>query len=639
MERKKKRPLSMSHNLAACCPEAAAHWHMDLNEDRPEDVTPGSNKKRWWRCLEDPNHEPWQQSVNVLARGPRCPTCAGKRFDPKNSLAVKAPWLIAEWHPEKNGGITPWNTNYGSRKNVWWRCEAWSHEWEAMPNNRTAGGSGCPKCRPATSRIELAIAAELLALFPNDAQWRQREDGRECDVLIRRLNIAVEVDGYYWHVNREEQDRAKGHALAAGGIHLLRVRDHRLDRLTAENVIFRGQEPYPAICMRVARALASMMNGEDRLRMLRYADEGKLLGGEWFRMAVRALPGPPPGQSLADIDPDLSSEWDAQRNGAFTPAMMWPASSFRAFWSCKVCGHGWPTSINARFKGRTGCPQCSGTIATPAYNFTVLFPNLMQEWDFDANREFDPFSLLPYSNAKVNWRCSKDPSHRWLATIGNRTGLGTGCPHCRFVSLAEHSPQVAAEWHPRKNSPDTPDTVSYGSKQKRWWLCHSCQHEWPTTPNSRTSAATGRGCPNCAGKIPVPGATLGDLHPIVAADLSSDNVCSRTGTRLTAFDLQPWSNMTLLWRCKAGHERWSVVQARVRSGGCPDCRHPYKNQLACLPATRDRAKATGSRYYLTGRPCQRGGHVAPRLVGNKNCTACNKERSMDRYFRRKLQSP
>lgn len=52
--------------------------------------------------------------------------------------------LFREWHPTKNGELTPKDVTCGSNKKVWWMCEK-GHEWEAIIVNRTKG-RGCPYC-------------------------------------------------------------------------------------------------------------------------------------------------------------------------------------------------------------------------------------------------------------------------------------------------------------------------------------------------------------------------------------------------------------------------------------------------------------------------------------------------------------
>ena len=62
----------------------------------------------------------------------------------KNSLAAKRPDLAAEWHPVKNGTLTPEQVAAGSNKKAWWIQKYYDEftkkwfqfEWEAVINNR-----------------------------------------------------------------------------------------------------------------------------------------------------------------------------------------------------------------------------------------------------------------------------------------------------------------------------------------------------------------------------------------------------------------------------------------------------------------------------------------------------------------------
>ena len=124
-------------------PELAVQWHPNLNGDlTPADVTYSSGKKVWWLC--DKGHA-WQATVDSRNTGNGCPCCAGKTvLLGVNDLATKKPELAAQWHPIKNGDLTPSNLSYKSGKKVWWLCEN-GHEWEAVIANRS-NGTGCPHC-------------------------------------------------------------------------------------------------------------------------------------------------------------------------------------------------------------------------------------------------------------------------------------------------------------------------------------------------------------------------------------------------------------------------------------------------------------------------------------------------------------
>ena len=47
----------------------------------------------------------------------------------------------------------------------------------------------------------------------------------------------------------------------------------------------------------------------------------------------------------------------------------------------------------------------------------------------------------------------------------------------KFISLAEHNPELIQEWDFSKNINFTPQTISYGSAQEVHWKCaegHEC---------------------------------------------------------------------------------------------------------------------------------------------------------------------
>lgn len=62
----------------------------------------------------------------------------------KYNLKVINPKLAKEWHPTKNGTLTPKDVTPKSGKKVWWLCEK-KHEWKAQISMR-AYGTGCPIC-------------------------------------------------------------------------------------------------------------------------------------------------------------------------------------------------------------------------------------------------------------------------------------------------------------------------------------------------------------------------------------------------------------------------------------------------------------------------------------------------------------
>lgn len=111
------------------------------NEMTPSDVTTGSGIKVWWQC--EKGHE-WQATIGNRSSGRGCPFCSGKRPSAENNLQILNPDLAKQWHPTKNGDLTPCDVTASSGKKVWWMCKR-EHEWEATINSRSSG-CGCPYC-------------------------------------------------------------------------------------------------------------------------------------------------------------------------------------------------------------------------------------------------------------------------------------------------------------------------------------------------------------------------------------------------------------------------------------------------------------------------------------------------------------
>ena len=135
---------SGADSLAAACPELAAQWHPERNGSlTPSDVAPSCRSKVWWK---GPCGHEWETSPETRRRGSGCPYCSGALAVPgENDLATTYPALAAQWHPEKNGSMTPADVKETARREAWWRCPACGFEWKAPVKARSRGG-GCPRC-------------------------------------------------------------------------------------------------------------------------------------------------------------------------------------------------------------------------------------------------------------------------------------------------------------------------------------------------------------------------------------------------------------------------------------------------------------------------------------------------------------
>jgi hypothetical protein len=177
-------------DLATTHPHLTAEWHPTKNGDKtPQNTKAGSNAGIWWVCVV--GHE-WKVApasrTNMLSG---CPYCAGQRPIPgETDLATTHPHLTIEWHPTKNGALTPEQVMGGTDRKVWWVCHL-NHEWSAPPFNRIKG-VGCPVC--ANKKVQSGFNDVATTNPSLAAEWHPTKNG---DITSRDV---TEGSGkkYWW---------------------------------------------------------------------------------------------------------------------------------------------------------------------------------------------------------------------------------------------------------------------------------------------------------------------------------------------------------------------------------------------------------------------------------------------------------
>lgn len=129
--------------------EIAAQWHPTRNGIlTPADVTPRTARRVWWQC---PNGHEWQATVHNRTTGTgRCGRCAGQVPTATSNLAAARPEVAAQWHPTRNGNLTPADVTTKATKQVAWICTE-GHEWTTAIAGRTS--ADCPECTEARSEL------------------------------------------------------------------------------------------------------------------------------------------------------------------------------------------------------------------------------------------------------------------------------------------------------------------------------------------------------------------------------------------------------------------------------------------------------------------------------------------------------
>ena len=337
-------------------------WDAEANGDlTPAGVSYGSRRKVWWRC--EKGHR-WEAAVYARSSGESgCPYCTGKKPWPGfNDLASRFPDVAREWHPTKNGGLTPDQVLWGSSRRVWWQCPQ-GHEWSAIVKSRTAG-AGCPYC---ASRQVSPGDNDLAALYPDLArEWHPTKNAP----LTPRDVVPGSRRKVWWQC-------AKGHEWQAAVFS--RARSGAGCPACAGKTVIPGENDLATRFPRLAQEWDGTRNGAltpervspysnrqawwicERGHSWRAAISARAWGSDCpFCAGRRVLAG---FNDLATLDPPVAAEWDPDLNGGLTPQMVTVGSHKKVWWRCPE-GHVWKAVVYSRTGPKhCGCPVCAGKVS------------------------------------------------------------------------------------------------------------------------------------------------------------------------------------------------------------------------------------------------------------------------------------
>jgi Hypothetical methyltransferase/Probable Zinc-ribbon domain/Type III restriction enzyme, res subunit/Helicase conserved C-terminal domain len=438
-------------SLGVCHPHLIVEWHPTKNgEQTPYEVKPHSDKKVWWQCKNDPSHE-WFAAIKDRVHGNGCPLCRGGMPTATTCLSFLHPQLTFEWHPTRNGSLTPVDVVPGGHQKVWWRCtKDFTHEWESVIYNRVKG-NGCPYCAGKKATPTTSLFALYISLAE---EWHPEKNspltpadvvpGGHQKVWWRCLKDPTHV----WQAVIKDRVSGKGCPFCAG---------RKVSPTTSLQALhpLLIQEWHPIKNGELTPA--DVVPGSNKRVWWRCLKDST---HEWEAIIANRVYGTgcpicanlqvTPATSLEGCYPILAAEWHPEKNSGLTPYDVVPGSSRKVWWQCSIDpSHEWFANIHSRVKG-SGCPMCSGRTVTPETALATHFPQLADEWHPTKNGNRTPLEVMSRSGKKAWWRCSADPTHEWEAVIASRAD-GRGCPYCNrgwtieairlFVaSLKEHLP-------------------------------------------------------------------------------------------------------------------------------------------------------------------------------------------------------
>ncbi len=420
----------------------------------------------------------------------------------KTDLETVRPDLAAQWDHVKNGELKPSDVQPGSDKKVWWRCGR-GHSWEALVYSRNAG-TDCPFCAGNTLERGVNDLATKAPQLLGEWDYEKNAPLQPSDVA------AGSSKKVWWKCSKNHSWEAVISSRALNGRRcpycynkrvLVGYNDlqHVNPKLAAEWDYEKNGDLKPTAVTQYSHAYVWWKAGCGHSWKAKISNRSNR-GGCPYCDGKKVLYG---FNDLETQCPKLVLEWDDTRN-SMPSSEVYCNTTKKMWWKCDK-GHSWLASVYSRRMGED-CPVCCNKKIVAGINdLASLHPELLGEWDSEKNTGLSPKKIGYRTDRQVWWRCQKQ--HSFKASVYNRHN-GSGCPKCAqqkdkhrvfagVNDLKTYSPDIAAEWDPKRNGGLKPEDVMPFSNRKVWWECKK-GHHWQCSVQIRQR---GTDCPYCVGKV------------------------------------------------------------------------------------------------------------------------------------------
>lgn len=354
-----------------------------------------------------------------------CPQCGpkerGKVRRKTNETFIQELLLI-------NPDVLPLEPYISSSEKIKCQCKKCGHIWFPLPNSLLFRKSGCPKCdHSATSVIEqIILRAFSIGVGDNAVLSRDKKTiGKELDVLIPDLKLAIEFGAWFWHKNKIKNDREKQIRCKEKGIHLITILEKCPDEINEQLVgdfrLFKeslsGDKDYHFI-KQILKEIFSDYN-------LPFSN----VAASWNIIVQTAIQDAQRRNEedfirlLNNINPDILVS-NYTRADAIVEC------------KCKVCGYEWSPLASSLLSAH-GCSKCAKTKNGRKRRLTnEEFVARLAE----VHKDIIPLEPYIKSDIKILCKC-KVCGRTWTAKPANLL-FGRGCRKCSraHIAMAQSKP-------------------------------------------------------------------------------------------------------------------------------------------------------------------------------------------------------
>ncbi len=354
----------------------------------------------------------------------------GLALDPAMNVAIRrAQWSLADW--EALGRLA--TAQHAAHLLTWigQRDELVRHQIAARRTHR-----GYPRGNGPAESLLAQVEGWI------DARRFNFRNARRLGLLLAlmRAELAGNADAArYARLIKDAVEQSHGRPQIAWAAH----QDPRSAPCSLSELLVRARE-------RAAAAETSYMTDAKARSVLSIVAAGN---------AARAASGFPPleatigpdrrtasvkvaGLMLSDF-PDISAEWADDLN-PIDKRTARAGSDRVAHWRCAQ-GHVWQAPVNQRTIRQTRCGDCHTARANATNSVAALWPELLDEWDREANRPLTPERTKITYHRAIWWRCLTNRDHPpYKMAPRTRGARDVGCRVCRRERRERQSRKRAA---------------------------------------------------------------------------------------------------------------------------------------------------------------------------------------------------
>ena len=490
------------------------------------------------------------------------------------NLAALYPDIAKEWHPTKNGELTPDKVTPGSAKKVWFKCKK-GHSWDAQVLSRAINKSGCRYC----SGKFVGYGNDLQTLYPEIAkEWHPTKNGdlKPSQVhhgSLKRIWWQCKK-GHEWatRVHRRTGTPVKNCRFCSSSFHYRGTSKPELYLYAELQSIFNNVHHRKQI-----RGLEIDIFIEDINLGIEYdgaffhqkrlkkdkmkKDKIKTLGIDLINLRERPL------KKIYKSDIVITSKQNLHKTSLLLLSNIKRLENL----SNKQMNAINRYLLDDKQKNEVHYKKLVSYLPGPLPEKSIQYvaPHLVEEWHPTKNGSLTPGNTSANSLDKIWWICKR--GHEYRSRPNSRISRKTKCPFCKNRKvgygndLQSKFPEIAKEWHPTKNGDLKPSDIVPGYAKKVWLLCEE-GHSWQAIISNRLKSKSG--CLYCSNKKVGYGNDLQTLYPEIAKEWHP----TKNGD-LKPNEFVPGSDKRIWWQCKKGHEWATKILKRTDANnkGCKKC--------------------------------------------------------------------